>query len=107
MDTQGKAAYQEQSCPICPTFESGLCSTCGKIIPQYATVSGSSQPAVINDGFKRPDADHYHIKVIDGNAAYAAISPQQCRECYFGVYTKLYPDRKMTIDELPREISYN
>ena len=107
MDLKGRPAYQAEGCEACSKFKLGNCTACSKEIPQYASQSGSSHPVIIDTGFKSPVIEHWHLKTEDSQALYEAVSPPLCRECYFTAFTKVYPERKLKMDELPKAISYN
>ena len=107
MDLQGKPAYQQQSCEACAKWQPKICMTCDGKIPQYATTSGGSHPETFDTGFKSPEIHHWHLKAEGNLPLYEAVSGAQCRECYFDAFTAMYPDRKLKIDELPKELNYS
>lgn len=105
MDLQGKPAYQDDNCPECRELKPGDCNACGKKIPTYYTMGGAS-PVATEGGFKSPEVHHWHLRQEGGATMYDAISQTLCREDYHKVYTEKYPDRKLKLDELPRELQF-
>lgn len=106
MDFQGKAAYQRLDCPVCKDWKEKnkdgmVCLTCLKPMPQYVEPTGANIPVVINSGFDSAEIDHFHFKQ-DSTQAGQVIKKNECRECYLAGYNKKYPERNLTIDELPR-----
>lgn len=104
MDLGGKPAYEQRNCPACSGYKSGHCQKCDRKLPRYMSDSGSELPVMVKTGFKSPQVDHWHLTAVEGVPAYAAVSLTLCRECYFKAYSEEYPARKMTIDELPKEV---
>lgn len=101
-------SYPTDQCPLCPQHSKGACWGCGKQIPQYATPSGAvnGQPTFMEDGFDSASVNHYHFDERTGKAGLRIIKAVLCRECYLVDYNQVYPERGLTIDELPKEVRF-
>lgn len=98
--------YQFESCPLCAKHEAGKCDYCHKDIPQYAVPSGTSSPVIINTGFDSAGPWHYHLKPLSGIMGQTVVKGILDRGCYLKDYNEHFPDRKMTLAELPKEILF-